>query len=174
MTQEFKDYTDFKAGSYWVYEKFGDTAIKDSIIVSYHHQFIDSIHFLPDGPPRYEEFSDTLISSIDGKFTGDGNGLNDDYQLQYPNWPNDETTYFTPISGVQLDEWGNMTLSNPSDNLTVAGHQYQSVKAFSVNPNGGYKVVSPITNIWWARNIGVIEKTVPGTTWQLIKYHVVQ
>ena len=173
MTQEFKDYTDFKTGSYWVYQNSTNTASQDSIVVSSHNRFIHPGEDGSDGPGPYEEFSDTLFSSIDGNFTVFGTSVND-YHVQYTNWPNYETTYFTPINGVQLDEWGNMTLTNASENLNVAGKQYTSVKEFTVDPNGGYKVVSPITHIYWAKNIGVVQKTVSGTTWQLIRYHVVQ
>jgi len=174
MTRELKDYTDFKVGSYWIYRDSTNSADLDSIFLFSHNQFIHPGDDGSDGPGPFEEFTDTLFSSINGKFAADGNGVNNDYHVKYVNWSNYETTYYTPISGVQLDEWGNMTLTNSSENLTVAGTLYQSVKEFKINSQGGYVVPTPITHIWWAKNIGVIQKTVSGTTWQLIRYHVAQ
>ena len=174
MIQDFKDYTDFKAGSYWIYQNSTNTANFDSIVVVSHNQFVNSSQDEPEGPGPFEEFADTLFSAIDGKFTASGNGRNNDYHEQYINWPNDETTYFTPINGVILDEWGNMTLSNSSETLNIDGKLYSQVREFTVNPQGGYKVVSPITHIWWAKNIGVIQKIVSGTTWQLVRCKVAQ
>ena len=170
MTQEFKDYTDFKKGSYWIYESNGNSVKRDSIVIISDTQFVEN-HVLP---APYERFTAILESSIDGRFTATGDGMSNDYHIEYPQWPNDETTYFTPINGVQLDDWGNMTLTDSSENLIVAGNKYQSVKEFTVNPNGGYKVISPITHIYWAKNVGVVQKTVSGITWQLIRYKVVQ
>jgi len=175
LTKEFKDFTDFKAGSYWIYEESKNSANQDSIAVIFHNQLISPSIDGEDGPGPFEEFTDTLSSSIDGKFMANADGMENDYHVQYTNWPNYETTYFTLYNGVlQFDDWGNMTLTDSSENLNVAGKQYQSVKEFTVNPQGGYNVVSPITHIYWARNVGVVEKTISGTTWQLIRYHVIQ
>jgi hypothetical protein len=174
MNREFKDYTDFKSGSFWIYQEVGNTANHDSIVLSSHHLYIRPAMDGQDGPGPAEEFKDTFKSSLYGVFSATGHGTTNDYQVLYNSWPNSEFIYYTPINGVQLDEWGNLTMTNASENLTIADKTFPSVKEFTIDPNGGYKVVSPITHIWWAKSVGIVQKTVSGTTWQLIRYHVAQ
>jgi len=176
LTQDIKDYTAFKVGSYWIYQDSSNTANRDSIILVYHNLHI-STHQEPaldGGTSSFEEFTDTLASSIDGKINGNRVGGENDYYVQYPSWPNGETAYFTQTNGVPLDAWGNMILTNSLESLSVAGQSYKQVKEFTINLPTGSTVISPITNIWWAKNIGVIKKTVSGTTWLLTRYKVVQ
>ena len=174
LSQDIKDYTDFKAGSYWIYQDTINPGHVDSIVLISHNQVVQPAMDGSDGQGPYEKFTDTLWSSIDGKFMANGSGMLNDYHVQYPQWPNDETTYLTPISGAIYDEWGNTRLVAAIDSLKLDGKLYRRVKEFRVDPQIGYKVVSPITDIFWAQNLGVVQKTVSGNTWQLIRYHVAQ
>ncbi len=174
LSQEIKDYTDYKTGSYWVYQDTKNSANQDSISLIYHNQFIIPGEDGADGPGPSEAFNDTFVSSLNGKFMGSGSGSENYYYIQYHSWPNFETIYFIPKNGEILDAWGNLYLENSSEHPIIAGKQYYNVKDFIVNPQGGSNIISPLKEILWAKNIGVIQKTDSTTTWQLIRYHVVQ
>src|ERR1039458_7765326 len=71
MNQEFKDYADFKAGSYWVYEDSTNHGNVDSIYLASHHQYVLS------GITPYETIEDGYYSSKDGRVTAFGGVVKD-------------------------------------------------------------------------------------------------
>jgi len=174
MSQELKDYTDFKTGSYWIYMDSANPNVQDSIALIFHKTSIAPEMDGADGPPPAEVFNDTLISSKEGKFTADGTGSIDDYHMKYSTWTSAETVYYIPASGTQYDDWGSMTYLGSLPNVNFSGYKYNLIKQFQAEPNSQFPLMPPLTHIFWAKNIGIVKKTVSGKTWILIRYHVVQ
>jgi len=175
IPQDFKDYADYKSGSYWVYENISNTTDIDSVAITYHHQAVEG---QPDGLAACERISDQIFSSASGKYfaaTGiEPDSVYCDYTLTDSLGHHSQIIYFTADHLGQVEkQYGTLEYMNFLDSFSVANHQYKSVKEFQIIGKPGATAI--LTLVYWSKNVGIIRKTASnGKVWNLVRYHIVQ
>jgi hypothetical protein len=150
FSDEFKRYTMYNAGSYWIYEDSSGNFFDSLILTS------QSLDFYPKcdyhGHP-FEQLSQTFYSSFFGQLEGVGRTNWEDYYVT-ENEPH-TAGYF--INGVQLNDSGGsyhqMKYKQFLDSLEIRGVWYKKVKLIS-------SVADSRIRFYWAESVGVIKKSV--------------
>ncbi len=175
IPKDFKDYADFKSGSYWVYENTANASDIDSVTITSHVQRVEG---QPDGLAPCEQITDQIHSSATGNYfasTGiEPDSVYCDYTLTDATGNHSQIIYFTADHVGEVEMlFGNLEYMDFKDTLSIGNSVYKSVKEFKIIGKPVSSTILP--SVYWAKNIGIIRKTTPdGKIWNLIRYHVVQ
>jgi hypothetical protein len=151
FSEEFKRYTMFNVGSYWIYEDSSGN-FTDSIVLT-----SQSLDFYPEcdytGYP-FERLTQTFYSSFLGNLEAVGNPDWEDYYVSQNEYQ--PVGFF--INGVPLEQAGGsrhqMRYEEFLYSSEINGRWYNNVKIIST-------VAAPRIKFHWAENVGVIKKSFP-------------
>ncbi|MFN3403311.1 MAG: hypothetical protein ACK40G_04395 [Cytophagaceae bacterium] len=174
IDQEFKDYCDFKEGSYWIYERESDKTI-DSL---YLFQRAERINDSKRLSYNFEEYSYQLFTSFYndtllniGVALRGGITSSTQYYLQF--YHAAFLIFFSnasPGDSIDLTESMKAKYNYYYDSLQVSGKYYYQVKEFEILIYQGE--ILP-RKIYHSPNIGIIKKEdFNGSIWQIKRYNV--
>ncbi len=178
IPQEFKDYTVFPEGSWWVYKEI-HTGEKDSSYV-----FFDTTGIGWDEKRGYNaEGSQQLIirrNDTINKIIGSQDRFTHIYR-EISSMNTQVTTYvlFNPIDsiGQQAPIQGGVIIQDKTPTLSVQNQLYQDIIVTSFK---GVVSENPVNNMGWhihtatfARSVGMVRiQYFDGTIWELVDYHI--
>jgi hypothetical protein len=174
MDQDFKDYTLFKAGSYWIYKDSATGAI-DSI-----NLYKSNIYISPGSDKiRYnsEVYEISLTSSIDDTLiSGSGKTSPTDpyaYNLGRLHDYQNIIAYFFSTTGLSKGhQYHYLIYTDLYDSLKVFNQFYKDVIIFENTYNPATYLPR---KIFYSKNVGIIRKELyNGQVWNLVRYHVSQ
>jgi hypothetical protein len=179
MDQEFKDYTLFKVGSYWVYQ---DSATKqiDSVYLYKQEITINDRRKIVDY--NYQDvfenlytsyYNDTIFRNGGAKLKGDTQSYCAYFEGMLTSFINAPYLYFGSANeGTTFYHDGNLIYLKFNDIITIGNTSYSNVKIFELIKES-YPL--QIKKIFHAKHKGVIRKELfNGQVWNLIRYHVTQ
>jgi hypothetical protein len=173
MDQEFKDYTLFKVGSYWVYQ---DSATKQIDSVYLYKQTIAVSNYGKEIGYNAEYFSEELRSSLFDTLLGGGGKPLEKAGYSYgiirlKDFLNSSTYYFTGHIGDEEPSNGNLKFIKTLDSLNFI-EKFYSLKCFENNTE---KFIYQPHKTYYAKHIGLVRSELfNGQVWNLIRYHVTQ
>ncbi|MBX9851379.1 MAG: hypothetical protein K2X86_06425 [Cytophagaceae bacterium] len=177
MDQEFKNYTLFPVGSYWVYENSA-SGMEDSIYLYWQEYKVyepNNFNF------NFEGFKQTLSSSYyQDTITGGGDAFDkknkgyDTFAERYiSNFLVVNIQFFSPASvkdTFNYNESMRTVYETYYDSLLVEGVWFKEVRLFN---NLYQEASSQPKYIYYSKNVGVIRKELfNGQIWNLKRYHI--
>jgi hypothetical protein len=175
MDQEFKDYTLFKVGSYWVYQ---DSASKQIDSVYLYKQEITINDRRKAVNYNYEQFTENLKSSLYDTLVGEGLKLSESGGFVYGilrlnDFTNYASSYFqTPTIGELDPLYRIIKYQTYRNDTTISNKNYTQVKVFEANQQS-FSYQSH--KIFYSKHLGLVRKELfNGEVWNLIRHHVTQ
>lgn len=171
FSEEFKRYTMYAPGSYWIYEdtsgNFMDSLILRKQVLPFYSKC--NYHSSPQ-ENLFQEFYSSFLADDSGYVKASGDPNWEEYSISKNNNP--ALGYF--INKVQLGQIGGfhseMKYEQFLDSLYIKGVWYKNIKVISASNK-------PKVKFYWAKNIGVIKKTISKSlnsdslyTFELIRY----
>ena len=167
MQQEFKDYTVFTEGDYWVY--MNNIGVKDSIVL-----IKQTITQETNNEVKYNYLHQLFLKNESDTFRQITNFISNrcEYNLQN----NNSILFFYPAvignySSMGLYQNYELKLVTILDSMEMYNKVYRDIMIFEDTISSYYD----FKKIYYSRNIGLIKKEeFDGTIWELINYNVNQ
>ncbi|WP_157446821.1 hypothetical protein [Cytophaga aurantiaca] len=172
FSQDFKNYTVFNTGSYWVYEDSASKTIDSIYLVRHQFSFIEEI----DGTMKYQYLEEWKHSSLNQSTlffkgyipSGETKAM---YAETVPPILNPGITYFDGEIGTAPDYTYNIYYEEKRNSISFQ-ETFHHVKVFL----SFYQQYPNHAKRWYyANHIGLVRKELyNGQVWNLIRYHVSQ
>jgi hypothetical protein len=173
LSQEFKDYTVFNTGSYWVYEDSASKAIDSIYLFSQTFSFVGGSYNRPDKSESLEQRKYSSLHLDTLFFIGYLPLDNQDgvYAELMTNILNLDINYFEATLGSYGVPSSNITFYDEKRDSIFFREKFYQVKIFT----NLQQFINQSKKVYYANHIGLVRKELfNGQVWNLVRYHVSQ